>query len=279
MLATLRPGTRYYGAHMAWRIVALVTLAVVAVGSWVFIFIERGGGVPEDQYSYTPAPVATPSAVSVSASPTPTPTPTTASRITLPEHAGVVMVGDSWAAGYAAQPTSKGFAPLTADAMGWDLTNLGVGGTGYVSSGPDDEGDYAERIADRAVDRDIDLVILQGGLSDATTDDVGGVTSGATRAIAAARHTWPSAQLVILGPCPSELPASTTLRRVDSQLAAVSGAQRLHYMSCLKEGWINSGNYEDVIDTDSQDHPSTEGHAYLATKVETDLRRIVVTRS
>lgn len=272
-----------YGAAMVWKIVAFVTLAVVAVGSWVFIFIDRGGGVPADQASYSAVPASSPSASSAtpspSPSPTPTPTPVAASRITLPDGASVVIVGDSWAAGYAAQPTSEGFAPLTAEAMGWDLTNLGVGGTGYVSNGPDDEGNYAERIADRAVNRRVDLVILQGGLSDATTADVSGVTAGATKAIAAARTTWPSAQVVVLGPCPDLLPASTTLTSVDSQLAAVTSSQRLHYMSCLKDGWINSSNFDKVIDTNSQDHPSTDGHAYLATKVEAALREFIVTKS
>lgn len=265
---------------MVWKIVAFVTLAVVAVGSWVFIFIDRGGGVPADQAGYSAVPASSPSASATTPSPsaTPTPTPTAAPKITLPEGASAVIVGDSWAAGYAAQPTSEGFAPLTADAMGWDLTNLGVGGTGYVSAGPDNEGTYAERIADRAVNRTVDLVILQGGLSDATTADASGVTAGATKAISAAKTTWPSAQVVVLGPCPDLLPASKTLKSVDSQLAAVTSTQRLHYLSCLKEGWINSSNFDEVIDTNSQDHPSTDGHAYLATKVEAGLREFIVTK-
>lgn len=264
---------------MVWKVVSLVVLAALAVGSWVFIFVDRNRAVPADNYSYS-AP-ATPSVSPTSASGSPSPsaaaTPAAAAKITLPEDAKVVMIGDSWTSGYAAEPRTDGFAYLTADSMGWDLTNLGLAGTGYVNAGPNDEGDFADRIANREKDEDIDLVIIQGGLSDASSEDADDVTAGATKAIRAASTTWPKAQLIILGPCPSRLPATSSLTSVDSQLAALTSTRRINYLSCLKQNWINSSNYEEVIDADSSYRPSTAGHAYLAKQLEAGLRKIIVT--
>ncbi len=270
---------------MVWKIVSLVVLAALAVGSWVFIFVDRNRAVPADNYSYS-AP-ATPSVSTTSASGSPSPsaaatptgstTPAAAAKITLPEDAKVVMIGDSWTSGYAAEPRTDGFAYLTADSMGWDLTNLGAAGTGYVNAGPNDEGDFADRIANREQDDDIDLVIIQGGLSDASSEDADEVTAGATRAITAVSTTWPKAKLIILGPCPSRLPAPSPLTSVDSQLAALTSTRKINYLSCLKQNWINSSNYDEVIDADSSYRPSTEGHAYLAKQLEAGLRKIVVT--
>ncbi|CEH02893.1 Putative uncharacterized protein [Propionibacterium freudenreichii] len=102
---------------------------------------------------------------------------------------------------------------------------------------------------------------------------------GAKSAIAAVKDTWPSAQIVVLGPCPAVLPVSANLSSVDSQLADVSANQHLNYVSCVREAWITSDNYAQVIDTSKSDHPSTAGHAYLATKVEIAMKRVIVTKS
>lgn len=260
-----------YSALMRWKIGVLV---VLAIGSWAFIFINRNGDVATDDSTYSAPPLQ----AEASSTPTSTPSPTPAPKVTIPEGAKVVIVGDSWTVGYAATPAGKGYAPLVADAMGWDLTNMGASGTGYVNPGPKDEGTYASRIADESVDRGVDLVIIQGSVNDASNKDAGGVTAGATKAIAAARETWPSAQLIILGPCPSVLPVSTNLSSVDSQLTSITQKVHLNYVSCVQEQWITSSNFSRVIDASKLNHPSTEGHDFLAKKVETDLRKIVVTK-
>ena len=76
----------------------------------------------------------------------------------------------------------------------------------------------------------------------------------------------------ILGPAPQVLPVEEATARIDADLSALAAERGWWYVSPIAEGWITPENYADVIDTAiGRDHPSTDGHAYLASRLAEDL--------
>ncbi len=57
--------------------------------------------------------------------------------------------------------------------------------------------------------------------------------------------------------------------RIDADLRELAAARGWWYISPIADDWITTANYLDVIDTGpiGRDHPSTDGHAYLAGRV------------
>ena len=79
---------------------------------------------------------------------------------------------------------------------------------------------------------------------------------------------YPEASIVILGPAPQVLPVQAATARIDADLAELAAARGWWYVSPIAEDWITPANYAAVIDTGiGRDHPSTDGHAYLATRL------------
>lgn len=181
----------------------------------------------------------------------------------------VVFFGDSWADGEAAQPATAGFAYLTGNSFGWDYRVDAVGGTGYVNPGL--RRTYPERMAAAATDPQVQLLILQGSVNDAKVN-LNGLRNAVEATLDAALTHYPNAVILVLGPAPATLPVSEALRTIDSTLRSVAGERRLDYISPVTERWISAANYGAVIDTQAGNHPSTQGHSYLARRLEAALR-------
>ncbi|OAN35045.1 hypothetical protein A4X17_11215 [Plantibacter sp. H53] len=193
--------------------------------------------------------------------------------INAPAGASVIIFGDSWTAGYAATPSSEGYAYLTGADMGWETSVRGVSGTGYLNAGPNAEGTYAQRIAELP-DAEPSLFIMQGGINDAFQDQSTlGEAIDAT--LAAVRSKYPTTQIVLLGPAPSALPVEANLSSVDNDLRGAARSAGIHYVSPIAENWITAENYQSVIDETAAGHPSTAGHRYLADKTIEALRNIL----
>ena len=197
--------------------------------------------------------------------------------LALPENPRVLVFGDSWVYGSAANLPSLGFAYLLADRLDGETIVDGVRGSGYLKPGLDGP-DYGTRIA--ALDPELDpaLVIVEGSINDRRL-----YPSGYTAAVSAAWDAlaalYPDAAIVILGPAPQVLPVEAPTAAIDGDLAALAAARGWNYISPLAEGWIDAGNYSAVIDTSvlGANHPSTEGHAYLADRVADALDRLAGT--
>lgn len=187
--------------------------------------------------------------------------------LSLPDRPRVLVFGDSWVYGSAAIEPTLGFAYRLADELGWQTTVDGVRGSGYLKPGIDGPA-YGERIAalDPAIDPD--LIIVEGSINDRRLHPTGyrEAVNAAWDALAA---RFPDATVVILGPAPQVLPVEKATRAIDADLRELAASRGWWYISPIAEEWITPDNYLDVIDTGEigRDHPSTEGHAYLAQRV------------
>ncbi len=86
---------------------------------------------------------------------------------------------------------------------------------------------------------------------------------------------YPEARVVILGPSPQVLPVEPATARIDADLRDLAAARGWWYVSPITDEWITTANYPAVIDTGfGRNHPSTEGHAYLADRMAQALQTL-----
>jgi lysophospholipase L1-like esterase len=192
--------------------------------------------------------------------------------LALAEGARVLVFGDSWVYGSAATVPSLGFAYRLADELGVEAIVNGVRGSGYLKPGIDGPS-YGERIAALDPALDPDLIVVEGSINDRRLHPEG-YRDAVTAAWDALAALYPEADIVVLGPAPQVLPVEQPTRRIDEDLRALAGERRWWYISPIADNWIVAANYLDVIDIGpvGRYHPSTEGHAYLATRVAEALR-------
>ncbi len=186
--------------------------------------------------------------------------------LALPENARVLIFGDSWVYGSAAIAPTLGFAYLIGETRGWETVVDGIRGSGYLKPGIDG-GAYGERIASLDPQLDPDLVIVEGSINDRRLP-AKGYRDAVTVAWDALQALYPEAQIVILGPAPQVLPVEKATARIDADLSALAASRGWWYVSPIAEEWITQANYLEVIDTGiGRNHPSTDGHAYLADRL------------
>lgn len=190
--------------------------------------------------------------------------------LTLVDHPRVLVFGDSWTYGSAANVPTLGYAYVLADLLDGETIVNGVRGSGYLKPGIDGP-TFGERIAllDPAIAPD--LIIIQGSIND-RKQGVAGYREAVTAAWDALAAKYPEAAIVVLGPAPHELPVGEATARIDTDLSELAAARGWWYISPITEGWITEQNYLDVIDVEvGFKHPSTDGHRYLAEKVAAAL--------
>ncbi len=197
--------------------------------------------------------------------------------LALPVTPRVLVFGDSWTYGSAASDRTRGYAYVAAETLGWDAVIDGVRGSGYLKPGIDG-GSFGERVAALDPALDPDLVILQGSIND-RRQGAEGYRDAVDAAWDGVRSLYPDAQLVVLGPAPQVLPVERETARIDADLRDLAAARGWWYVSPLAEEWITPSRYRDVIDTSDvgRDHPSTAGHAYLASRLVEALAGMAVT--
>ncbi len=199
--------------------------------------------------------------------------------LALPDDPRMLVFGDSWTYGSAASDPTLGYAYVLGRDLGWETVVDGVRGSGYLKPGIDG-GSFGERIA--ALDPALrpDLVIVEGSINDRRLP-----AAGYREAVDAAwddlAARFPQARVVILGPAPQVLPVEAATARIDDDLAALAAARGWWYISPIREAWITADNYARVIDSSDlgRDHPSTEGHAYLAERVGEALTALSAPRA
>ena len=217
------------------------------------------------------APIASSSAVDQSILTTPDELP----PLQIPD-AGVKITafGDSWTQGYSATPETLGYAYLTIRHLGGVANVLGAGGTGYNNPGTSNSnaGTYEQRLNALPVDADTKLLILQGGLNDLkhTPTDYGQIVS---RTIGLAKRKFPNAQVVVVGPAPSQIGEVGGLKPISQAIWTAANDNDVYYVPPIDLRWINSDNISSIIDPTTK-HPSTQGHATIATDLEGALAKL-----
>lgn len=247
-----------------WKLIGLgflaaLTLSVVGYASFA--------PVPAPS---TPVAVAQPKATAAAATPSPEPT-----RAPLAMHEGsrVLFFGDSWTLGTSAEPATKGFVYLAAEALKLDATVVGVGGTGYLNKGPRSTGNFGDRLSQLHASLDPEIVVIQGSVND-ITQPASALQAMAETTIKAFGDRFPAAQIVVVAPAPDKAPGlAPGIGNIDVMLANAAFDAGAKFISPWRDHWITDQNVSKIIDPETN-HPSTAGHAILAERLVEGLRSL-----
>lgn len=183
----------------------------------------------------------------------------------------MVVLGDSWSAGYDADP-SHTLAQDAAEDLGMTSTVDAESGTGYLTAPPGTQ-PYPQRAAALGTDGTARIVVLQGGSNDDGTDP-DSLSTAVSETVSAARRAFPHAEVVILGPGPDPWPITDRQRAVDTALATEAGREGVPYISPMREGWFTAANIHSIIDP-SNAHPTVHGDELLGRLLANDLRKLL----
>jgi lysophospholipase L1-like esterase len=184
------------------------------------------------------------------------------------------------------------YARRLENTFGWEIWNSGAGGTGYVNPGPAGRVAFGDRLQSDVVAFSPDIVIVAGGLNDTPypADSVGTAAGALYDAIST---NLPSAKLVVVGPWfPTGYPSQAILDVRDA-IQAAAHIRGLLFVdpivstntSQVNVGWITGtgrigdphydGNADTFISSDGN-HPTDLGHQYLAQKLASYLKDLLV---
>jgi lysophospholipase L1-like esterase len=172
----------------------------------------------------------------------------------------VTFVGDSWTEGIGATD-GEGYAPLTAERLGWRSTVLGSGGSGYVRPGR--HGPFGERLDEVAESRP-DVLVVQGSLNDWSVDPVR-LDAAVDDTLALFREAVdPETAIVVLGAphAPGTDPAR--IERINLSIAAAAAQVNARFVDVAAENWTDpaDGNlWADRL------HPDDDGHERIAERL------------
>jgi acyl-CoA thioesterase-1 len=159
-------------------------------------------------------------------------------------------------------------ARVAARRLGWEVTVDGIGGTGYVNSGPRPGLTYAERLA-RAPLASYDVVVVEGGHNDWRADPAV-VAERVREVVALVRERAPDARLVLVT---AYDPPGVSLRTpVDDVVVSVAEELDVPWASPIREGW-SQGQPRRFLSRDGL-HPSTWGYGVLGGRLATALARL-----
>lgn len=211
---------------------------------------------------------------SAGAGPVPTYTPTpysTSSAIKLPKNPRLLVLGDSYAQGFAASPLTKGFAYLVGSDLGWKTTVNGVGGTGFTYGGTTGiDLSFGTRIkAYIASDAPApDVVVLEGSQNDYRS--VGKISKAIVADVGLLKKAYPKAVVVLFGPAAPQ-PLQSQLSAIDTADAAAAAQLKIPYISPFQQNWFTTANTKQYGYSDGA-HLNTAGHRFLADRFLEDFR-------
>jgi acyl-CoA thioesterase-1 len=176
-----------------------------------------------------------------------------------------VMIGDSYAQGVGATSAAKSFPSLLAERMGWELTNLARGGTGYITTsdvrgcGLDVCPNYRQMIPAILAAKPT-YIVITGGRNDRPSDELTRQVQGFYRDLRAA---LPDAKIYATSPLTDEGAAPESfqdLARTIQEAAELNGATYLDLGQPLE-------GRPELIAKDGV-HPNDDGHAAIATSIQ-----------
>ncbi|MGN6724108.1 MAG: SGNH/GDSL hydrolase family protein [Marmoricola sp.] len=231
------------------KLIGLAVLAVVTLAVVAFAFAARPTVARNVQVAYTPRALfpSTPDAkIPVAA-----------------------FIGDSYTQGFGAAPGNP-WTDVLASAEGWDVVNLGRGGTGYLAAvGADNAMNACNRttcpnylqMVPEAVKANPDIVVVAGGRNDGKTFTP--ELAANVKAVFAELHKdLPNAKIYAVSPI---LGADDSAASFPDLKAAVKSSVEAVGGRYLDIGPLFGGHPE-LIGPDNV-HPNTAGHTYLGQAV------------
>ncbi len=215
-------------------------------------------------------------------SPPPLATTTTGSRVksvklTLSAHPRVLFLGDSWTEGYGASKPGNGVATRLMARLGWTGYATGIGGTGYLSDGPNHEGTYLQRllkVQQSEIGGNPDLVVVQGSIND-DRKGLPAISAAVADVEAVIHNRWPSAQVLFVLPFTPY--ASGTgdpyVSQLDVAMQAAVSAQKLAWISPIQEAWTTPDVVKKYINPRIE-HPTDAGYDYFTGKLATAVQSL-----
>lgn len=216
------------------------------------------------QAAYTPPPA---SMFGATAPPSP-------SAFAVPPGSRVLVFGDSYTAGYGAEPATEGYAYKLATLTEWNVEVEGIGSTGYLNAGNDNQGTFKQRLDSLEYGDEFDLVILQGGSNDQRVQDRD-LSAAIDEVASTIEQRFPSAQLVVVGPVSVGTNANEDKKRIDRALRAYTRAQGVYYVSPVGATWFHTSDQPALVNM-AVGHPNNEGYTVMAEKLLAAIERIAV---
>jgi lysophospholipase L1-like esterase len=172
------------------------------------------------------------------------------------------FIGDSYTEGAGASAVEKRWSTLVSQKMGWQESNFGRGGTGYLVSSPD-RPNYLG-MANEVAATHPDIVVVSGGQNDMAEfiGDSGPVSEAITDTFKDLRAQLPRARIIAVGPSfPGDVTPSLVVFDSDVQRAAraVGG----EYVSLIAP---TPALQADMFIADNT-HVDDSGHAAIADRV------------
>ena len=180
-----------------------------------------------------------------------------------------VFIGDSYTRGTGASSPALRWTSLVAVARGWQEQNLGLGGTGYLTTagvkgcGQASCPSYPD-VVDEAVAAEPEIVVVGGGQNDfrAFESDPQAVVDAVDETYARLRRGLPEAQLIAVGPStPGRV--TGTVKAMDAAVQKAAEANRVTYVSLIRPEPVLS---RDMVIADGV-HVDDAGHRAIADRV------------
>lgn len=179
----------------------------------------------------------------------------------------LVVIGDSISTGYqtSVEDSWPNLLMQDFDRSGVPMTviNAAENGAGFLA--PGDEGLTFDAQATSAVPSNADVVLVYGSEND-IGEDIPQISSKVEAISAAVRGKSPEAKVVFIGPASYYSDVDPDLIAIRDQIAEGAENSGAEFIDPIAEQWI-MGAREDLIGPDG-DHPSVQGHVYLAQKFE-----------
>lgn len=179
----------------------------------------------------------------------------------------VAFLGDSYTVGTGADAPERGYAPLTAQALGARPIVAGQGGTGYVSNGNDPEkAPFTGRVSDVA---GATLVVVEGSVNDrfATPAEIQDAAAAVFDDIKAAT---PEVRIVALGAPFTPDTEEPRVQVTKDSVAAAAAAAGVVFID--PAGWLDVA--DDSLWSDGV-HPSQVGHEIIANRLAQQLETVL----
>lgn len=180
----------------------------------------------------------------------------------------VAFIGDSYTHGTGASDHAHRWTTLVSAAEGWSEVNLGLGGTGFLTSaglngcGKDYCSTYEERVAANTVPDAVTYVVA-GGQNDyaAWATNEAGVTATINRTYANLRALHPKAKIIAVGP--SVIGSVTrSASGMDAAVRTAAASVGAQYISLISPNVLTAD-----MATGQGGHVTDVGHQAIATAV------------